>query len=646
MAFQPVEQNGRQIKCDSWLENGHNICVGNWQQSSASPSYFNFDDPSLKYAELNYLNPETCKKLFYNKFKQCVGLPYYPVSYLYQRQSPAAEGQIPKIAQTYVVNEDQFEVPNEEVEQVEEVVLSPELKELKGQCVSENEAAADPTRTLKSKKCQLVGTNTLRHNKVGSEVAQRLQQEEVYHQWNVCFAFRELSREQAEFFGDLEIGQEVVSLDGRLRCVRAKPWTQDYRACRGMVLTYNGFIAGEQVKGVASQGWSMVRQNQIREETANEMGNAGKDDDGQINPDQAQTDQVNAGINAQQKTYKHLRDKEHMNLGFHSAQAGTLTTLLAKYPTPNKFSRKCESEDGNALDAECTASWSMNLDESGAIKYGLFPNQQVKRMMWGQVMQAGAKAALAALKANAYKSRIGDLEKYKSAFNDVNKDNVKKTESDYMVGYCSLNPTAPGCRPKGPRVQGNSEFSNGAISMNGNTGGQYGFNNNEGSFGEFEEGDDSSAAQKRAIADLNGVMDQDSAGSFNNDFKKVGAGKFSRSGPGSGGAGGSGGGGGGGGSAYNGAGAGGGAAGGNNSAFGGVNSKVSYKAGGGFKSGKGRSSGKKKSANPFSSLFGNKKSRAVASQVNDIAPKHSGLFDKISKRYGKLQKDNRLLNLK
>src|SRR5690606_860995 len=53
----------------------------------------------------------------------------------------------------------------------------------------------------------------------------------------------------------------------------------------------------------------------------------------------------------------------------------------------------------------------------------------------------------------------------------------------------------------------------------------------------------------------------------------------------------------------------------------------------------------KKVDNPFSSLFGAKKnSRNVASDTEDIAPKESSLFKKISNRYTEVKNQKRLLD--
>jgi hypothetical protein len=474
------------------------------------------------------------------------------------------------------------------------------------------------------------------------EHLQKKLEREVNIQYGACIAFRKVAQEIASEIEPWTPGEKTASADGRVICQRVTPWTLDYKACKNLANTQSGFMVGDMARNVGGQGWSMVRQNQIRNESqdqitgANQNGTLKPGDEGYVAP---QENQVNVALDAQKKMYEHQKNKETMNLGFHSAHAGTMTTLLTTYPTPNKIGR--QSEDHPYLKTVIEIS-----NVYPAVKEELFANQKARKSMWGQVMESAASATLAALKASQYKKMANDVQTYKNAFNDLNKD-ATSSSSTLEVGYCSLNPTAPGCTNTGPRVMGNSQFSYGSIGAQNASGGAIDFNNDEGNLGAFDE-EQLTQSQQTAIDDLGSVIDQDSAGSFGSGIeKKVGAGKFSRSPASGGGGGGGGGGAGGGGSAYNGGGAGGGS-GGNNSAFGGAKQKVSYGAGSGrIKYSASGSGSSKKSSNPFSSLFGKKKGRKVASKVtNDIAPSHSGLFDKISKRYSKMQQADRLHKLK
>lgn len=466
---------------------------------------------------------------------------------------------------------------------------------------------------------------------------------ELSTQYGVCIAFRDLAKEQTRELDKFRKDDKVASMDGRFVCSRVSPWTQDFKACKNLVNVYNGFAVGDLARNVGGQGWSMVRQKQIRDDATDNMlvdnGKLQPGDEGYVDP---RENQVNVALDSQKKMYDHQKEKEYANLGFFSAESGTLTTLLAVYPTPKSFGETCDKDDGRG--SKCIADGAAAGDED--LQYSLFANQHVRKQMWGKVMESASSAALAALKASQYKKMANDVQTYKNAFNDLNKD-ATNSSSTLEVGYCSLNPTAPGCTNTGPRVMGNSQFSYGSIGAQNGSGGAIDFNNDEGNLGAFDE-EQLTQSQQTAIDDLGSVIDQDSAGSFGSGIeKKVGAGKFSRSPASGGGGGGGGGAGGGGGSAYNGGGAGGGA-GGNNSAFGGPKQKVSFGAAGGKVKYSGSGSGSsKKSSNPFSSLFGKKKGRNVASKVtNDIAPSHSGLFDKISKRYTKMQQADRLHKLK
>lgn len=464
--------------------------------------------------------------------------------------------------------------------------------------------------------------------------AKKAIESEIGRQFGTCISFREVSRDVQSSGGDRrewEGPEEVTSFKGH-KCQRNTPWTMDYFACKAVVNTYNSFAIGDQARGLANQGWTMSESRKIQKSASAEM---------------AQGNQLNAGLNAQISTLKHKKNQETGNLVFFGAQAATLSTVLASYPTPNSISKKC---DGEILESGVNSSHYCLIEQAWDVhpevkNQELFVNQDVKKQMWFEVMQAGSQAVLAALKSSQYGKMAGDINMFKDAFNGLEDKSTTK-DSQIELSYCKFNPTAPTCRTSGPRVTRDGGFKYGSITSQNAGGGAFNISGNDEAFGEYDE-DEDSAAKRAAIQDLGGMIDNTSAGSFDNKFDKIGAGSFAKKGLG-------GGGGSGGGAAGGGGGGGGGAA---KGKAGGQNKFSVSKSGGAgsFQSGSGGKAGfgtggssskKNSSKNPFSNMFGSKKGRNVASQGNnDIAPANSALFDKISKRYGKIAAENRLINL-
>jgi len=451
---------------------------------------------------------------------------------------------------------------------------------------------------------------------------------EVYRQFGVCHAFKEIAKKVADD-SDEWSGQETVSsLDGQYHCTKTTPFSLDFKACKRIVNTYNGFMIGDQARGLVNTGVTMAKTSNIRRDATSQM---------------ASGDQLNAGLDAQKKTYEMQRDQERGNVAFFGVQAATFTAMLSSYPTPNNVSRKCggdtEIDSGNF----CKAVLVWSNDEEIRDRE-VFPNQDTKKMMWMEVMKAASSATLAAIKQSQLNKMAGDIKKIKNAFGNLSDKSTTK-DSQIELSYCKFNPTAPTCRTNGPRVTREGGFQYGNITSQNAGGGAFNISGNDEAFGEYDE-DEDSAAKRAAIQDLGGMIDNTSADSFDNKFDKIGAGSFAKKGLGGGGGsgGGAAGGGGGGGGAAKGK------AGGQNkfsvSKSGGAGSFQSGSGGkAGFGTG-GSSSKKNSSKNPFSNMFGSKKGRNVASQVNnDIAPANSALFDKISKRYGKIAAENRLINL-
>jgi hypothetical protein len=457
---------------------------------------------------------------------------------------------------------------------------------------------------------------------------------EVHRQYGTCISFRKLSEEiQAPEGRKWDGPEEVHSLVGGHSCLRAKPWTADFFACKRLVNTFNGFVVGDQARVVANTGWTMNENRQIQKTATAEM---------------AQGNQLNAGLDAQRKTFNHKKDQELANTAFFGAQAVTLGTHLTSYPTPNQLSRRCSLDDpGSGEDYSIHPAHYCAIEKSWeevkGIKKEVFANEDTKRGMRMELITAGSKAVLAGFKSNQFAKMATDVKTLKEAFNNL-EDNSTTNDSQIELDYCKYNPTATHCSSAGTRVTRDGGFQYGSITSQNAGGGTYDIGTNDEAFGEYNE-DELSEAQRKAIEDLGGIIDNTSADSFDNGFNKVGAGSFNKTSQGGGGT-----------ASAPGGGAGGGAAPGKGKAGGQDKFSVSKSGGlGSFSSGAGGKTGfssggsgrkKNSSKNPFSNMFGSKKGRSVASQGNnDIAPANSALFDKISKRYGKISAENRLINL-
>lgn len=467
--------------------------------------------------------------------------------------------------------------------------------------------------------------------RVSESTITNIVKDEVHRQYGVCHSFRELGRDSFERFGEWEGTESMQSIDGQYTCSRVTPWTQDFKACMTLIHTYNGFLAGKQGLDIVSSAATIKESTQISQDAAEQM---------------AEGDQLNAGLDAQKKTYELQRDKERANLAFHGSKAAALTALILNFPTPNSVSRKCSegSEDSSinpAFFCEAATYWGNNGEKGEKVRdEQVFPNQDVKNRMWMEVMKSGADAALAALKQSQLNKMASDVQLVKEAFNGL-EDNSTTSDSQIELSYCKYNPSAPSCQNSGERVTYGGGFSYGNVSSQGAGGESYSIGQTDNAFGEYDENLDSEA-KRQAIEDLGGIIDNTVADSFDGSFDAPGAGKLGKGslGGGGGGSGGAGGGGGGGGAP-------------GKAKAGKQNSFAPSKSGlSGFSSGtsssfaSGGSKSKSNSKNPFSSMFGSKKGRTVASKVsNDIAPANSMLFDKISKRYGKVNAENRLINL-
>jgi len=425
---------------------------------------------------------------------------------------------------------------------------------------------------------------------------------------------------------DSVVGDYYESFDRRFKCTNPSPWTMDYHSCKAAVTFYDGAALGDVAMNATNTAIVASRNNQIQKDALNDSVNGG--------------DQLNVGLNAQAKSLTAREQAETRKAVFSGTKVTALTTILLSYKSSGMFQKDCLDGQDELAGGDihfCVAAEVGRKDAPNAKE--IFANQQVRKDMWAEVAKASVETTLAIMAATQASKQRSDVNKYKKMFEEQ-KDESKIESPEVGLDYCKYNPAAPQCKQRGPRVSNGGEFGYGNVGLQGQ-GQNLAITDKDDVFGEYND-DVIADGSSDAIDDLGNLIDSDSADSFSNDFNAPGAGEATKGtaiGSGGGG-GGAPGGGGGGGSAPAKAKAG--------QAKYAVTSKAGDygKRGGSVKySGGGSAKSKKDASNPFSKMFGSKSSRNIASDVKDIAPAHSGLFDKISKRYERVATDKRLLDL-
>jgi hypothetical protein len=235
------------------------------------------------------------------------------------------------------------------------------------------------------------------------------------------------------------------------------------------------------------------------------------------------------------------------------------------------------------------------------------------------------------------------MKNYNTAAQNIAKAKAPLQEegNDMMIELCEANPMDPACVQRGNRVSGGGIISSGDFSLGDGGNNAFNMNPEDATFGETGSATD--LDDKNSVASINSPF-ADDAKKAKGILNPAGAAQTQASG-----------------GAQGGGGAGGGGLGGGGASLGSDlegadtegNKEAQIKAaqisgsyntpgGGGYK---GVSRGKEDS-NPFASLFDQKseggveEDRSIAS--GDVDGKASGLFEKISKRYGQIQADKRV----
>lgn len=427
-----------------------------------------------------------------------------------------------------------------------------------------------------------------------------------------CKTLAKLSGGKIESFSAADVRANVkASANGKIQCVLKASYTFDYDGCEKAVNLYNYVLAAETAMNLQQQVRAEVNSKKLQEEAVAKA---------------AAGDYQVGALDANERSQRFSASLYKERVLAFSGAVAALAAAIRTIPGEKKVQEKCNEQPSDIAPGDCMANYKRH-------KGTILANGQATNTFIMELARYTAEVArsLAEMKKSEANANISN--KMKNSLEDM-------TDDQKLFEDCVLNPTDPKCainRNRNPidqvadgGINFGGEGSNNAFDLNGD-GGNF-----------FEEGKDTSFDDKE-IASVNspfseeakaaqGILDPAAAANV----------QFGSGGANGGGGGGSAGGGGGGGAPAAGAPEG-------EEQVAGMTPKsgdVEFeKAGGKGFSAVGK--GKDANANPFASLFDSKGSgggieedRSIAS--GDISGQSSGLFQKISKRYGQIQADKRV----
>ncbi len=347
-----------------------------------------------------------------------------------------------------------------------------------------------------------------------------------------------------------------------------------------------------------------------------------------------------------------LKDQESMyqqRTAVDAVKLGALFTIYNDFPKTDDIKKKCASAGsivvesiGPITEADCKAAAT-----AGQTAFAVTMNQQqieaMRSRLIGIATSAGSNLLLANLlgkRADDVDNAIAKIDAFKPA------DPFTTSEADAQTTFCRMNPGVASCLTGDLERTFDTMNDNVITFGDGATGTSYGTNTN--ADGSVISSGLADSTTRSAVGPVGSVI---AAAAQDNSIEKSDAAKVNTSGTGS-----SGGGGSGGGSAGGGGGGGGGApaaaAAGQAAAIAGRAPNYnggggSFSVMGGFGINKKKADGKVED-NPFGKLFGKEGTKGGEVNFRDIASQKVGgkgdnLFDMISKRYGSVNADKRLL---
>lgn len=396
----------------------------------------------------------------------------------------------------------------------------------------------------------------------------------------------------------------VQSLDKAITCRKKQSYTFDYEKCESAVSAYNFVVNAETALNLTQT---------IRTQTKNQ--NIQADASKQVAAGGTQT----AALDSAQKSNEHQKQMQQEKVAAYALAVGALVNAYRQIPVKEDVLKVC---GGNACD---------NTFEKH--KGGILANQNAKAALAMAISTFTAKGIAAGIAMKNYDNAAQQIAKAKAP--------LEEESEDLMMDRCAFNPNDPACVKPGQRLSG-TQYRGGEFSLGGDGVGNA-FNMTPESDTPIEMGAETNL-EGESVASMNSPF-VDDAKVANDILNPAGAAQMQAGNSGAGGGGGGAGGGMGGGGASLGSDLAGAEKDGNKEASlktNKITGNYSSGGGGGFK---GIKKGKE-DANPFASLFDAKSSggieedRSIAS--GDIDGESSGLFQKISKRYGQIQADKRI----
>ena len=475
-------------------------------------------------------------------------------------------------------------------------------------------------------------------------------------------------------------GGQTASMDGRLKCSVSNIQTIDYDECKNIVNAYNAALIGKQgltvVQQVQTQEATFDGNQRMQEAQINAVNNIRNGTDTN-NPMQRQVNGQMAAYEVQKDMINKQKSQAQTRAAIDTAAAASLVGLAQALPDKNYLVDKCENtfksstvlqdarkdlvtirgQFSNAINDEQTyKERDMKYycqDKIASMNHDFIPNKLISQPVYAIAAEFGVEAAKNQLSASMLKKRAGMIDDLMERIKnmDTGGEYAGLTQQEAIMKYCEANPSSAQCAAL-PGGTGTTVINPGGFNLGGEDFAANGleaydvedFGEDLDAVSEIDEngdGDGSTGPTSTKVADVNKNGEKGAIAPR----AKIGngGGRGPASGGGAGGAASAGNRGGGGApEGEKGTGQASGQAKNTSLAYNSGKNNAYLKGGGSINS---RSN--KKVANPFAKLFKNSKGKVLNFRGPSSIGKQSGnLFTRISKRYGNVHENNRLLKYK
>lgn len=434
-------------------------------------------------------------------------------------------------------------------------------------------------------------------------------------------------------WSDTEINKADKRPIGEFKCTTSGVESIDFEACVDFAESFMNF---EAVQQVAYQGQQLVMQ----EKTLSAQSKVTQEKDA-----------AKGALKATKESVENQQDLYNQRAAVDGAKLAMLYSKYQDMPDKETVAMNCKgfpNSDLSFLSQKLTDKTCIESNLTGQMAFDILPNQAMRDKMKAKLIQVAASAGQNMLVASLLGKRAGDIDKALAKVDEFKPvDPFVVSEEVVTTTYCKTHPDDPKCAGSGMEREIDGISDNIITFGEGATGTTYTdpYNNNSNA---VSNSTDKTSSDKK-VTPMGNVM---ASAQKDNSMEKAAGASVKI-----GGTGGGGGGGGGGGSLGGGGGGGGGlpnapAEGGTQAAvqgktptYGGGEGSLSMM--GGFGINKPRGDKAKDDGNPFGKLFdkdGAKNGGALTfREPASVGKKGDNIFDMISKRYGSVKADNRLL---